>query len=377
MGRPRLRTDDLRERVLDGAVHLVADHGPSALTTRAVARAPALPWPQCMSSSEESAASSERSSSRASDRLAASVGSLPVAPDPEAGILDLAQAFRTFAVEHGELYDVMFSRPYADFQPEPDDLTGYRTTDVPSDHASMLSSISRPIAPSERTLQLPSPPHSMGLCAWNSPASSEAAHFDRAALANNSACDRTRPPFVVERDESVGAFSSTSPCGSRFGSSLRLPTVSAFHLAPEQHGEDPSPAAGRFEDDAATLDAKRPNHHRPSRSICDIGPWPDGADARAPHAKCQARTGATVSIMNRARTRPLPRGRYIVVHRTPVDSTKPKPDIASGHATEQELGSEAGCQRPRAGVVPSEVLEQPVEHRGERVESSLDSRSKK
>lgn len=128
MGRPRLRTDDLRERVLDEAVRLVADHGPSALTTRAVAS----------SASTSLAAVNElfggkRGLIRAIfvegfDRLAASVGSLPVAPDPEAGILDLAQAFRTFAVEHGQLYDVMFSRPYADFQPEPDDLTGYRTT---------------------------------------------------------------------------------------------------------------------------------------------------------------------------------------------------------------------------------------------------------
>jgi AcrR family transcriptional regulator len=128
MGRPRVRNEELRERLLDGALRLVADGGPTALTTRAVAA----------SAGSSLAAVDELFGGKAGlvramfvegfDRLAAAMAALPEPADPEAGVVEMADAFRAFALEHRQLFDVMFSRPYAEFGPVPDELAGYRAT---------------------------------------------------------------------------------------------------------------------------------------------------------------------------------------------------------------------------------------------------------
>ena len=122
MARPRVRNEELRGRLLDGALRLVAEGGPAAVTTRAVAA----------SASSSVAAVNELFGSKSGlvramfvegfSRLAAELGALPPPADPESGVLDLAMAFRRFALEHRQLFDVMFSRPYAEFEPGPEDL---------------------------------------------------------------------------------------------------------------------------------------------------------------------------------------------------------------------------------------------------------------
>jgi AcrR family transcriptional regulator len=128
MGRPRVRTDELRARLLDGALRLVADGGPAAVTTRAVAA----------TAGSSVAAVDELFGGKVGlvramfvegfERLAATVAALPEPADAEAGILDMAVAFRRFALEHRQLFDVMFSRPYAEFEPVAADLVGYHET---------------------------------------------------------------------------------------------------------------------------------------------------------------------------------------------------------------------------------------------------------
>jgi AcrR family transcriptional regulator len=118
-----LRNEQLRDRLLDGALRLAADGGTAAITTRAVA------------------ASAESSMSAVHElfggkpgliramfvegftRLAAELQALPVATDPETGLMELAWAFRRFALGQRPLYEVMFSRPFAEFEPGPDDLS--------------------------------------------------------------------------------------------------------------------------------------------------------------------------------------------------------------------------------------------------------------
>jgi AcrR family transcriptional regulator len=125
MGRPRVRNDELRERLLDGALRLAAEGGPGAVTTRAVAA----------SAGSSLAALDELFGGKGGlvqamfvegfDRLAAAMTALPPPADPETGVVDMADAFRAFALEHRQLFDVMFSRPFAE-QVAPDELAGYQ-----------------------------------------------------------------------------------------------------------------------------------------------------------------------------------------------------------------------------------------------------------
>jgi AcrR family transcriptional regulator len=117
-----VRNDELRGRLLEGALRLVAEGGPTAVTTRAVAA----------SASSSVAAVNELFGSKLGlvramfvagfVRLAAELAAMSPSADPEAGVLDLAWAFRRFALEHRQLFDVMFSRPFAEFEPAPEDL---------------------------------------------------------------------------------------------------------------------------------------------------------------------------------------------------------------------------------------------------------------
>jgi AcrR family transcriptional regulator len=122
MARPRLRNDELRGRLLDGALQLVEQGGVAALTTRAVA------------------ASADSSMSAVHElfggkpgliramfvegfaRLAADYRALPVTDDAQADVMALTLAFRQFAVTNRQLFDVMFSRPFAEFEPDLDDM---------------------------------------------------------------------------------------------------------------------------------------------------------------------------------------------------------------------------------------------------------------
>jgi AcrR family transcriptional regulator len=122
MARPRLRNDQLRGRLLDGALQLVAEGGAAALTTRAVA------------------ATADSSMSAVHElfggkpgliralfvegfaRMATEFAELETSGDPEADVLAMALAFRRFALANRQLYEVMFSRPFAEFEAGPGDL---------------------------------------------------------------------------------------------------------------------------------------------------------------------------------------------------------------------------------------------------------------
>ncbi|TDC87769.1 WHG domain-containing protein [Actinomadura sp. 7K507] len=54
-------------------------------------------------------------------RLAAELRALESTGDPEADVLELAMAVRSFARRSPHLYEVMFSRPFAEFRPGPQD----------------------------------------------------------------------------------------------------------------------------------------------------------------------------------------------------------------------------------------------------------------
>ncbi|HEY3683946.1 MAG TPA: TetR/AcrR family transcriptional regulator [Streptosporangiaceae bacterium] len=117
MGRRKVRTQELRGELATAAVGLLAAGGSAAVTTRAVAS----------EAGSSIAAVHELFGGKAGlvravfaagfARLAAELAELPPAADPEAGVLDLALAMRSFARREPHLYEVMFARPFAEFRP--------------------------------------------------------------------------------------------------------------------------------------------------------------------------------------------------------------------------------------------------------------------
>ena len=55
-------------------------------------------------------------------RLGEQLAALPETEDPLADLWELASAYRRFVRTNRELAEVMFSRPFTDFSPGPDDL---------------------------------------------------------------------------------------------------------------------------------------------------------------------------------------------------------------------------------------------------------------
>lgn len=122
MARPRLRTPELREDILGMAMTLLTDHGPAAITTRRVAAA-AHTSPGAIAElfggkpgliGEVFAAGFER--------LSSGLGDAPRSDDPAEDLANLGTAYRAFAAQQPHLFDVIFSRPFSEFTPQPDDM---------------------------------------------------------------------------------------------------------------------------------------------------------------------------------------------------------------------------------------------------------------
>ena len=127
MPRPKQRTPELRDHVLRVAVAMLARHGVAAFTTRRVAEEAATSPPAVYELFGDKAGlvrevffEGFRLLRRRFDRLAESA-------DPRADLVALVQALRTFARENPVLAELMFSRPFADFDPGPSGLEAGRS----------------------------------------------------------------------------------------------------------------------------------------------------------------------------------------------------------------------------------------------------------
>ena len=121
MGRPRIRTPELRRSVLDAALGLLRDGGPDAITMRAVASAAGTSQAAVdeLFAGKEGLVEAMHLAGFAllRDELAA----LPVTDRPANDVRALCDGYRSFAAGHPHLFDVMFSRPFATFHPTTDD----------------------------------------------------------------------------------------------------------------------------------------------------------------------------------------------------------------------------------------------------------------
>jgi AcrR family transcriptional regulator len=118
--RVKQRTDSLRERGVASALAVLAEEGVAGLTTRTVARRADASLPAIYEVFGDKAGLIREVFFEGFRMLGDDLAALPPA-DPLAALRQLAEAFRQFVLARPVLAQVMFSRPFTDFDPTPDD----------------------------------------------------------------------------------------------------------------------------------------------------------------------------------------------------------------------------------------------------------------
>ncbi|HEY6495200.1 MAG TPA: TetR/AcrR family transcriptional regulator [Trebonia sp.] len=131
MPRLKQRTEALRERGVASALAVLAEQGAAGLTTRTVARRAAASVPAIYEVFGDKAGLIREVFFEGFRMLGDDLSALPPAADPLDALVGLAGAFRRFIVANPVLAQVMFSRPFADFDPAPeDDKAGVRVRKI-------------------------------------------------------------------------------------------------------------------------------------------------------------------------------------------------------------------------------------------------------
>jgi AcrR family transcriptional regulator len=134
--RRKQRTDALHERGIASALAVLAEEGVAGLTTRTVARRAEASVPAIYEVFGDKAGLIREVFFQGFRMLGDELAAVPPAPDPLDGIRRIAAAFRRFVLANPVLAQVMFSRPFADFDPTADeDRAGARVRRVFVDHA--------------------------------------------------------------------------------------------------------------------------------------------------------------------------------------------------------------------------------------------------
>ncbi|MEU8146762.1 TetR/AcrR family transcriptional regulator [Nonomuraea sp. NPDC048901] len=119
MARPRTRDyDELRRDLLDAAGRLLAQEGPQALSTRRLAHEVGTSTKAVYNLFGDKAGLLRAMFLEGFARLADEFARVPTDGDPEADLMALGHAYRASALDNPHLYELMFGRPLADFQPD-------------------------------------------------------------------------------------------------------------------------------------------------------------------------------------------------------------------------------------------------------------------
>jgi len=119
--RTKQRTPELRDRVVRVAVEMLASDGVAAFTTRRVAHEAATSTPAVYELFGGKAGLVREVFFEGFRLLRSRLAQLEDSDDARADLLRVVDVFRAFARENPVLTEVMFSRPFADFDPGPDD----------------------------------------------------------------------------------------------------------------------------------------------------------------------------------------------------------------------------------------------------------------
>ena len=122
MPRPKQRTEQLREHILQAAVAMLATGGVEGFTTRKVAERAQTSPPAVYELFGDKAGLVREVFFEGFRLLGDRFARLRESDDPRADLLRAVGAFRVFARDNPVLAQVMFSRPFADFDPGPAEL---------------------------------------------------------------------------------------------------------------------------------------------------------------------------------------------------------------------------------------------------------------
>ena len=120
MPRTKLRTAELRRRVLDVAVATLVADGVAGFTTRKVARGADTSLPAVYELFGDKAGLVRAVHAEGFRLLHERLVAAPAPEDPREALLAAVAALRDFARGDPVLAEVMFSRPFADFDPGPE-----------------------------------------------------------------------------------------------------------------------------------------------------------------------------------------------------------------------------------------------------------------
>ncbi len=122
MPRVKQRTPELRGRLLQVAVATLADGGVAGFTTRKVARGAATSIPAVYELFGDKAGLVREVFFEGFRLLRRYFDQFEGSDDPRADLVRVTEIFRAFVRENPVLSEVMFSRPFADFDPGPSEL---------------------------------------------------------------------------------------------------------------------------------------------------------------------------------------------------------------------------------------------------------------
>ena len=122
MPRPKQRTPELRDRVLQVAVSTLNEDGLSGFTTRQVAEQAGTSVPAVYELFGDKAGLLRAVFFEGFRMLARQLLAVPETDDAVADVQRLIPEFRRFCLDYPALARVMFSRPFQDFDPGPEEL---------------------------------------------------------------------------------------------------------------------------------------------------------------------------------------------------------------------------------------------------------------
>jgi AcrR family transcriptional regulator len=128
MPRAKQRTSQLRERIVQVAVAMLAADGVEGFTARKVAEQAETSPPAVYELFGDKAGLVREVFFEGFRLLGQRLGRLRESGDPRADLLRAVHVFRIFARDNPVLTQVMFSRPFADFDPGPAELAAGATT---------------------------------------------------------------------------------------------------------------------------------------------------------------------------------------------------------------------------------------------------------
>lgn len=127
MPRAKQRTPELRAHILRVATATLADEGIAGFTTRRVASDASTSLPAVYELFGDKSGLVRELFFEGFRQLRERLDQLTVTADPVADLVEVAHVFRVFSRDHPELAAVMFSRPFADFDPGPEELAAGST----------------------------------------------------------------------------------------------------------------------------------------------------------------------------------------------------------------------------------------------------------